>query len=333
MRLNDVRHGTNVVADVLEKYQAAWEKKGMVGPNGLFKDMWLVKQDATLPALDPAFSAWACAFMNSWNSDFVRACYDQQALGFITTIDGATRLQPTIVGNAYRKIAAEEDKEAGKTPKEILEEALDRTKRFLEDATSPSPDRPLTLFTKPTFGYVCQWLSELGRPELPGLLQFADDKLKPTWEKGGLYYPRNDVPMNKDTLECTHMDPFSGNAAIGYARLNVADGMKRLWERPWTRVDVQARPWVSGVTLADGIDFLRGSWDAENGALMLTVRSWDGCKRKIKPVFKNLNAGKWEVYVDRQLGKKADVVQGEPIAVEITVGEEEMDIVVLMKRE
>ena len=77
MRLNDVRHKTNVIEGVLEKYLAAWEQKGMVGENGLFKDMWLVKQDFTVPAMDPAFSAWACAFMNSCNSDFVRKSYDK----------------------------------------------------------------------------------------------------------------------------------------------------------------------------------------------------------------------------------------------------------------
>jgi hypothetical protein len=65
MRLNDVRHKTKVIDVVLPKYLAAWGQKGMVGPDGLFKDMWLVKQDYTLPAVDPGFSARSGAFMNS----------------------------------------------------------------------------------------------------------------------------------------------------------------------------------------------------------------------------------------------------------------------------
>jgi hypothetical protein len=31
------------------------------------------------------------------------------------------------------------------------------------------------------------------------------------------------------------MDPFSGNAVIGYARLNVPDGQKVMWEHPGRR--------------------------------------------------------------------------------------------------
>ncbi|KAJ7605056.1 hypothetical protein DFH06DRAFT_1275649 [Mycena polygramma] len=49
----------------------------------------------------------------------------------------------------------------------------------------------------------------------------------------------------------TRMDPYTGNAAIGYARLNVYDGQKKMWEAPWTRE-----------RFAD--------------AMVLTVRTWDG---------------------------------------------------------
>lgn len=45
MRYNDVRDGTNVVGDVLEKYKKAWELKQMVASNGLYVDWWYVNQD------------------------------------------------------------------------------------------------------------------------------------------------------------------------------------------------------------------------------------------------------------------------------------------------
>jgi hypothetical protein len=41
MRYNDSRDGTKKVDEVLTKYRAAWEKKGMVSPSGLFVDFWM----------------------------------------------------------------------------------------------------------------------------------------------------------------------------------------------------------------------------------------------------------------------------------------------------
>jgi Linalool dehydratase/isomerase len=326
-RLNDVRHGTNMVESVLVKYRAAWEKKAMVGQDGLFKDMWLAKQDLTIKASDPAFSAWSCAFMNSWNSKFVRTCYDRQALGYLTTIDGETKLHPPMVGNAYRKLVDDGDSDKV-APQELLQRALDIAKRTsAEKMAAKSHEKPLSLFTKPIFGYVAQWLSELGRPELNGMLKFADDNLHPTWEMGGLYYPRNDEAMD-EKLQWTHMDPFSGNAAIGYARLNVEDGIKKIWEEPWTRNKVQTRPWVDGITFANGVDFLRGFWDGDNDLMIVTMKSWDGISKKVKPVFKNLGPGNWEVFVDRQSRVKEDIDQGGEIAVEVEVGSEDVNVVV-----
>ena len=42
------------------------------------------------------------------------------------------------------------------------------------------------------------------------------------------------------------MEPYSGNRAIGYARLNVEDGQKRIW---WTPDEVRSRPCIEGVRL------------------------------------------------------------------------------------
>lgn len=58
MRYNDVRDGKNLVDEVLEKYKAAWDKKGMVTEGGLFVDWWTVKQDQTKVASDVGFTAW-----------------------------------------------------------------------------------------------------------------------------------------------------------------------------------------------------------------------------------------------------------------------------------
>jgi hypothetical protein len=76
------------------------------------------------------------------------------------------------------------------------------------------------------------WLSEVDPcDDLAGLLNHADRFLTPEWEKGGLFYPHHDIQRDKDG-NWTHVDPFSGNAAIGYARLNVANGQRRMWDTP-----------------------------------------------------------------------------------------------------
>lgn len=59
MRYNDVRDGTNVATEVLSKYTAAWEAKGMTGLNGLFISWYSPNQDIKKPALDLGFTAWS----------------------------------------------------------------------------------------------------------------------------------------------------------------------------------------------------------------------------------------------------------------------------------
>ncbi|EFQ28175.1 uncharacterized protein GLRG_03319 [Colletotrichum graminicola M1.001] len=280
---------------------AAWDKKGLVGPDGLLPDFWMVRQNVTLPARDPAWTAWGCVFMNAWNSAFVRSHFDEQSLGHVTNTGGEVRLNQPPVAAEFRKIVKEHV--ASPTSRATLETAR-RT---------------------PTFGYVAQWLSEMGKDAaLEGLLEYADKNLGPTWERGGLYYPRNDQRFDGE-LEWTHMDPFSGNAAIGYARLNVEDGQRIMWERPWTAEAVASRPHV------DGVDFPRGDWDPASGLLVLTVRTWDGGAKAIRPVVKGLEPGPWDVFVGGELAVSRVLSAGEDIALEVQVGAADLDIVV-MKR-
>lgn len=179
--------------------------------------------------------------------------------------------------------------------------------------------------------YVVQWLSELGKKaQLASLLEYADNNLNPTWEDGGLYYPRHDVPSDED-LNWTHLSPFCGNASIGYARLNVEDGQKQMWDAPWTRQTLATRPWVDGVGFGDGVDFLRGMWDQEKQWLVLTMRTWDGTERSVKLVIKNLPAGQWTVHVGGKAVKSVDVAQGGEISLDVKVDGHEIDVVVMRK--
>lgn len=58
MKYNDARDGTNVSGEVLDKYKAAWDKKGMTAPSGLYVDWYFVRQDKTLPPKSVGWTAW-----------------------------------------------------------------------------------------------------------------------------------------------------------------------------------------------------------------------------------------------------------------------------------
>jgi hypothetical protein len=59
MRYNDVRHGTNLVeGEILPKYKAALEKKGMLADDGLYASFFAVKQKKAIPARHGAHTAW-----------------------------------------------------------------------------------------------------------------------------------------------------------------------------------------------------------------------------------------------------------------------------------
>lgn len=82
------------------------------------------------------------------------------------------------------------------------------------------------------FGWVAAWTSELGdTASLAGLLRHADRYMQPTWEKGGLHYSRNDV-VEDAAGNRTLVEPHTGNVLLGYARLNVPDGLWGLYNRP-----------------------------------------------------------------------------------------------------
>ena len=123
-----------------------------------------------------------------------------------------------------------------------------------------------------------------------------------------------------------HMEPHSGNSGIGYARLNVDDGQKKMWEKPWTRELLKSRPYVDGMTFTDGVDFLRGAWDESACAMIVTLKSWSGEDRNVKLQVKNLQKGDWAVYINGKLKDTTD--NTDTVEIAEVVGSEEVDIIV-----
>ncbi|KAL5347915.1 hypothetical protein ACLOAV_007326 [Pseudogymnoascus australis] len=299
MRYNDSRNGTNVINEVLPKYKAAWGGGSMFASNGLIVDWYRVNQKNMAQPMSLGFTAWfvhpslirtsltsalrAGAFMNSWNSAEVRSTFHSQVLGFFNRgSSGSVSLNQPPVAHTIRRLVAEQ----GADP-----DAPETLRKAREIVASSGPGRKPP-FAQPALGYVVQWLSELGEEELlSGILKHADTYLHPSWENGGLYYPRCDQPAD-GSGNSTLMDPYTGNGAIGYARLNVENGQKTMWERPWTGDFVRRKPFVDTTAFEDGgVDFLRAGWNEASNAFIVTAKTWHGKDSSAELSFGNLPQG------------------------------------------
>jgi hypothetical protein len=92
-----------------------------------------------------------------------------------------------------------------------------------------------------------------------------------SWLDGGLYYPRNDR-REDDHGRRTLLEPMTGNVLLGYARLNVEDGLWRLYNEPWDRAH-HAQPALQRV--ADDIDVTRALFDRAANVLAFTLQRRD----------------------------------------------------------
>lgn len=255
----------------------------------------------------------------AWNHDQIKSMYPTIGTGYLQHIGDRINLRPPPLANAIRKISSTENLDP-ESPS-----VLERARKEAESV--PASTKRYML---PTFGFVAQWLSEIaGSPDLDALLRHADQFLNPTWSKGGLYYARNDDKWDKDE-NYLHMDQYSGNGAIGYARLNVKYGQKKMWDKPWAPEEVKKRPCIEGVDLAMGVDFVRGVWIEERQVMLATMRSWDGEEVELSPVVKMLPVGRWGVYIDKKLKKEVDVKEkGEDVGFDVKVGGDDLDIALI----
>lgn len=286
--------------------------------------------------------------VNVWSPRLARGMYPQLMAGYLTQkAGGRLSLNTKPVAEAICRLVREDPslthESSGAFARAWSGPAkTDALKPSLRPQTPGIANRLQELMpTKPTFGQVLTYVSEVGpAPHLSGLLQHADQMFTRQWHRGGLYYENR--PTRPDSGEgavvdeqgeWVFCDAFTGNALVAYARLNVPDGQRAMYERPWTSAVLAATPWIDGLAgFEQGVDFLRGLWDAEARAMILTVRSWQG-RTVLAPVLRGLPPGEYEVYVDGELDR-VDVAVNGSIAVELVVGDEqERDLVVLLVNE
>jgi hypothetical protein len=281
-RLHDLINGGQRAEEVTREYEQAWAEFGRLGPNGHYHIM--ISEDTRAVranvGMAPWVDAWCGALMNMWNRDFVRAHYPRQL-------------------------------------RDLVRPGLDGT--LSVDARQPPDVQGHEVIVDDVgFGWVAAWASEMGDTRTrDGLLAHADRHMRPTWVDGGLYYPRNDRPTD-DQGQRTLLEPMTGNVLLGYARLNVDDGLWRLYNEPRDR-SRKAEPQLHRID--DGVDVTKAWFDREHRTLRFALQRRDAAGGERGVAVRHVGAGgTWVLRcddVEMARGDGLSVSRGEPSSVRV----------------
>jgi hypothetical protein len=131
--------------------------------------------------------------------------------------------------------------------------------------------------------------------------------MAPSWARGGLYYPRNDTVEDADGNR-TLMEPMSGNVLLGYARLNIPDGLWHFYNEPWEQGHFEA-PALDSV--ATDIDVSHAVFTPAANRLTFSIaRRGDGSGDGSVRISRALSRGTWSLTCDGQ-----EIGRGAPAAV------------------
>jgi hypothetical protein len=289
-RFEDIRRGTSTAPPAVNGFMAAWQKRNVFTDGKKSLNFVYVKQNKEVGGYGTG--AQMGMLMNAWDRDLARRLY-------VKAIADGLRPGPD---GTFAPFATSM---LGKVQEAVL----------AGQSTAAIAD-PSYKWTRPVFGYTALGVSEFGMKEqLEGMLAHADRYMSPTWEKGGLYYPRNDRSYD-EAGNMQFMDPLTGNADIAWARLNTPDGMRNIYQKPWAAAHF-ATPALTSVS--DRIDVLRATRTSGDRVLALTLRGRDGAAvdtaLEIGPAPKNA----WALYRDRALiasGSAGAVAVRGPVQVE-----------------
>lgn len=307
-RLNDHLYGGETASEVTAGYMQAWQDfGGGLNANDHFVTA-IVQPNELMPTAvaydrDSAWTdGWLGALLNMWRPDLVRKTYADKIGQWLDRAPDGT-ISPT----------------------------------QLSRLPGSEPVSPVGMHGE--IGWLSAWASEMGDEEvLQGLLAHADTYMSPTWENGGLFYPRQDNPYD-DAGRVIAMSPIVGNAMLPYARLNTEDGLRKLYEEPWTESQ-RSRPALTG--LSEQIDVRRAWYPEDRDGLDLTLTAMHGTTGRLAEVtVSRVWKGDWELVVDGTLvarGVAGEVVMspdgrqhtarrdGDDIVLEVPVDEGDRDI-------
>ncbi len=227
-RFHDILYGGDTAKEVTEGYLKAWSDFGVLNENGHFNMMVLEEERVVVTPEAPWSDFWLGTLMHAWNPDVVKQNYPAQMKRW---------LRPGPDGTLW--IA----------PPEMMTENTD-------------------LASARDFGWAAACASEVGDTQtLNGLLAYADRYLHAKWADGGYHYARHDELFDDNGLfRC--MDPHTGNALLAYARLNVPNGLHKLYSQPWD-ASHHAEPALDD--LPEAIDVITAYFDPTARRLVLRM--------------------------------------------------------------
>jgi hypothetical protein len=271
-RMHDLLTGGNRAEEVTRGYEQAWAQFGRIDDNGHYHVMLSEDTHAVRPnvAQAPWVDAWCGALMNMWNGDFVRAHYPQQLA-------------------------------------DLLLQQPDGT-LSVKSAPRPPVKGHTVLNDDSDFGWVAAWASEMGDEEtLQGLLRHADRHMAPQWRDGGLYYPRNDRTEDADGYR-TLVEPMTGNVLLGYARLNVRDGLQGIYRGPWESTHF-SEPAI--IEVGAGVDVLQARFESASQSLLFAVQARvDRPAAEAWVVLGGIGGqNSWTLWIDSQVVAHGDAVE------------------------
>lgn len=264
-RLHDHIYGGSLAEEAMDGYIKAWADFGDgVNDRGHFVK-YIIQRNELLPNdiradADALYAdAWLGMLLNMWRPDLVRQIYQKREMWLDRRPDGTIAV-----------------KNLGRLPGS-------------QDLVQPG--------TLGEFGWFAGWASEMGDEEtLTGMLNHAHKFMNPRWENGGLYYPRCDGGVD-DQGRLIHMAPIVSNAMLPYARLNVVNGLQKLFKQPWSSRE-RARPALTAVS--NQVDVRRAWYHDDEQLLQLTVSAMRGAAATTAELTISASAwdDEWSLFVD-----------------------------------
>jgi hypothetical protein len=255
-RFHDLVYGGTLAKEVTDGYLRAWSDFGIANERGHFNMMVQEIERNLIPTEAPWVDFWLGSLMHAWNPGFVEERYPAQIARW---------------------------GEAGP----------DGTLWVNEAAGIPTS---LGFTSARDFGWAAVCASEVGDADgLQRMLAYADRFLHRTWSDGGLHYRRHDESFDGEG-RFSAMDPHTGNALLGYARLNVPGGLEKLYAEPWDEEHFR-EPALTNIS--DNADVLRARYERDAQSLVLTLSPRADRDGKLRLELGNVwERGSWSLAVD-----------------------------------
>ena len=262
LKWQDTKSGGSRTDEAVDTDFRAWERFGAYKDGEETPFLWHAAQNKLSPARVPGStipipgsffvaSPWSYWSLHSTNTQYSQSTYDYIAAA---ALDRDTDGSLVII---REKEMMADGKRYGRGARVLAGEKAPGVVHYSEPGGRQAE----------IWGWFSLILSEGGDPRLEEILDYVDRNMNPTWENGGLYYPRNE--MNWVDGKFVGVAPTSGNANFTYARLNKKDGLKQLYNADWA----PSRPATPNLAdVSRDVDVIRAAYLPERNVLVVTAK-------------------------------------------------------------